>query len=384
MRGLLIVSIIALWGSISLANAYPKTACTGYSSQSQCDPPSLFRLPRGLRASDLPACGRHSNATSSQSRFLVIGDYGLSGNCEAQVSVLVKKLAAQFGAFDFVFNTGDNNYWSGNCDSFANNVGQYFGDFYTPSSTCTDPNDSNLHQIRHDMAAARTQATSRPSANVIRFFPTLGNHDYDSFKNYPDKLPYLQYFGYLSELPPSDVGMNGQWYTYTPVPGVQLFSVNSNLGSPSASPGEQALFQQQTQWLQHAVTSSNATYKFVYFHHPPYCTAQHDPLAPWMDLPYKKWGVSAVFAGHEHVYERLHVNDMTYIVNGLGGHPWLYEIFNCAVETGSQVRHNAAHGAMIGLINSVPTPNGESLPISMDICFYSVADGGTLVDYFSL
>ena len=75
--------------------------------------------------------------------------------------------------------------------------------------------------------------------------------------------------------------------------------------------------------------------------------------------------------GHQHVYERMRVSNLTYIINGLGGHHWVYEIEDClSVQPGSQVRYNKAHGVMVGAATAT----------QMGLCFYSVEDGGTLVD----
>ena len=38
-----------------------------------------------------------------------------------------------------------------------------------------------------------------------------------------------------------------------------------------------------------------------------------------MKWPFKEWGASIVLSGHEHTLERLVIDDLTYIVNGLGG-----------------------------------------------------------------
>lgn len=101
-----------------------------------------------------------------------------------------------------------------------------------------------------------------------------------------------------------------------------------------------------------------------------------------MELPYKTWGATAVFSGHQHAYERIvHDDGMHYIVNGLGGHPWIYEIHNCDVATGSQIRYNEYHGAMLGLVTKNATsPSG----VQLDMCFYSIGNDGTLVDHFVL
>ena len=57
-----------------------------------------------------------------------------------------------------------------------------------------------------------------------------------------------------------------------------LFRHPSNLASSTASSQEQALFAEQREWLQRSLLASDAMFKFVYFHHAPFCTAQHDPL----------------------------------------------------------------------------------------------------------
>ena len=45
-------------------------------------------------------------------------------------------------------------------------------------------------------------------------------------QKFPLELPYLQYFSYLRDLPSSDNGLLGQWYTVRPSEHVQLFSLN--------------------------------------------------------------------------------------------------------------------------------------------------------------
>lgn len=67
-------------------------------------------------------------------------------------------------------------------------------------------------------------------------------------------------------------GFGGQWYNVQPSSGlVELFAVNSNIRT-----GANLTMQQD--WLKQALSESSAPWKLVTFHHPPYCTAQHDPL----------------------------------------------------------------------------------------------------------
>ena len=136
-----------------------------------------------------------------------------------------------------------------------------------------------------------------------RFFPSLGNHDWDTYSASGNlaAMPYFQFFSYLPEFEPAALAA-GQFYRAdTLIPGVELFALNSNLGKPSGSAANLAMFGKMVSWLEISLRNSSAPFKLVYFHHPPVGTAQHDALSPWMDLDFEAWGASAVFVGHEHV-----------------------------------------------------------------------------------
>ena len=68
-----------------------------------------------------------------------------------------------------------------------------------------------------------------------------------------------------------------------------------------------------------------------------------------MQWDYELWGADAVIAGHDHLYERLHVGRIPYFVNGLGGrwntiepiHRFLFP------AAGSEVRYNRDYGAQL-------------------------------------
>ena len=76
---------------------------------------------------------------------------------------------------------------------------------------------------------------------------------------------------------------------------------------------------------------------------PPYSSGLHGST-PALQWPFAAWGVAAVLAGHDHVYERIERDGVLYFVNGLGGHPARYP-FRAPVP-GSRVRYWAQHGAM--------------------------------------
>lgn len=91
-----------------------------------------------------------------------------------------------------------------------------------------------------------------------------------------------------------------------------------------------------------------------------------------MQLPFHAWGVDAVLAGHDHNYERLTRDGLPYFVNGLGGKS--IRPFRLMPEAGSQVRYAHDYGAMWV----------EATSTSLTLQFYSIANGGALVDSYIL
>ena len=63
---------------------------------------------------------------------------------------------------------------------------------------------------------------------------------------------------------------------------------------------------------------------FVVMHHPPFSISLHGGAADlrdkWTPL-FEQYNVSAVFSGHDHVYERADHNNVHYFVSGGGGAP---------------------------------------------------------------
>jgi Calcineurin-like phosphoesterase len=253
-------------------------------------------------------------------RFAVIGDYGIAGNQERDVSLLVKSWNV-----DFIVTTGDNNYMNGAAFTMDANVGQYYADFIFP-----------YHG-------------SFPSSAVQnRFFPALGNHDWET----PGAVPYLDYF----TLP-----NNERYYDFVRDP-VHFFVIDSDSHEPDGifSGSVQAL------WLQSRLTASTLPFNFVFMHYAPFSSGPNGSTAA-LQWPYRAWGASAVIAGHDHTYERLVRDTLPYVVNGAGGYG-LYS-FGPPVA-GSLVRYNADHGAL--LVEA--TPSGAT--------FKFINRSGAVVDTF--
>ncbi|MCG6534009.1 MAG: hypothetical protein L7F78_04825 [Syntrophales bacterium LBB04] len=51
-----------------------------------------------------------------------------------------------------------------------------------------------------------------------------------------------------------------------------------------------------------------------------------------------------VLAGHDHLYERIHTNGLTYVIVGTGGDR--LDAFHFPLTAGSQAHYNASHGAL--------------------------------------
>jgi tartrate-resistant acid phosphatase type 5 len=238
--------------------------------------------------------------SAREQRFVIIGDYGQSGEAEAKVAALVDRLKP-----DFVLTTGDNNYPYGQAETIDENIGRYFHAFIAPY-----------------------QGKFGPGAEDNRFFPSLGNHDWYT----AGAQPYLDYFS----LP------NNERYYQITRGSVQLFALDSdNVNEPDGTTADS----KQGHWLEAQLGAAQAPWRLVFFHHPPYSSSTHHGSTLSMRWPFAEWGASIVYAGHDHTYERLAVDGFPYIVNGVGGNEDLYELGEPLPE--SLVRHADVHGLVL-------------------------------------
>lgn len=249
-------------------------------------------LVTALEDDPLPTCGVPGNVC-----FAVIGDWGQDGQELLDVSNLVKSWSP-----DLIITTGDNNYPDGEASTIDENVGKYYHEFIHPY-----------------------QGSFGVGADVNRFFPSLGNHDWHT----RDVQPHHDYF----TLPG-----NERYYDFTWGP-VHFFAIDSNREQPDGFTSTSV----QARWLQNQLAASTAPWKIVYMHHPPYSSAKHGSSEE-RQWPFQEWGASAVLTGHDHTYERIVLDDFPYFVNGLGGRRAIYN-FETPIE-GSEVRYNSDYGAM--------------------------------------
>ncbi len=179
-------------------------------------------------------------------RFAVIGDMGTGDKPQYEVAGQMIKDRLRF-PFEFVMALGDNLY-GGSAPS------DYERKFERPYKLLLDAG--------------------------VKFYAVLGNHDS------PNERFYRSF------------NMNGQkYYTYKKG-NVRFFALDSNYMDP-----------QQLAWLEKELQSSGSDWRICYFHHALYSSGAFHGSATELRLLleplFVKYGVEVVFAGHEHVYERV-------------------------------------------------------------------------------
>ena len=216
---------------------------------------------------------------------------------------------------DFIITLGDNTY----NDDLDDDVGKYYQEFIYP-----------YYGNHGDGSPTETN----------RFYPSLGNHDDSPLQAYLDyfTLPGNElYFDFVKD-------------------NIHFFVINTegNLSS-------------QKNWLESQTlncSTSHSHWKIVYYHKPAYSSGTHGNHSE-VQWNYIGMGVHAVFAGHDHNYERLNIGGMTYFVNGAGGRS-LRDVGGTI--SGSEFVYDNQHGAQL------VTDVGNSMIIE----FYN--KGGSLID----
>jgi DNA repair exonuclease SbcCD nuclease subunit len=130
----------------------------------------------------------------------------------------------------------------------------------------------------------------------VKFYASLGNHDD------PDDERLYKPFN-----------MGGERYYAFRKGEAAFFALDSNYMDPK-----------QISWLDQNLKDSQGTWKICFFHHPLYNDGRHhgpDADLRTQVLPlFQRYGVNAVFSGHEHVYQRIKPeNNIYYFVLGNSG-----------------------------------------------------------------
>jgi tartrate-resistant acid phosphatase type 5 len=121
---------------------------------------------------------------------------------------------------------------------------------------------------------------------------------------------------------------------------VHFFAIDSSANEPDGNTADSV----QANWLKTELAAAQEPWKIVYMHHPPYSSGSVHGSTADLQWPYAEWGATAVLAGHDHTYERLNIDGLTYFVNGVGGSS-LYG--QGALVEGSQYFYSEDYGAML-------------------------------------
>jgi hypothetical protein len=196
-------------------------------------------------------------------KFAVLGDFGTGDREQYQLAEQMTKLRARF-PFELVLTVGDNIYGGERPQDMKRK-------FEDPYKALLD--------------------------GGVKFYASLGNHDSR------DQAKYKLF------------NMDGKTY-YTmkaPKEDVRFFALESDYLNP-----------EQVAWLEKGLQSSGERWNIPYFHHPLYSSGKRhgsDPdLRGVLEPMFLKYGVSVVFAGHDHFYERTKPQQgIVYFVTGSGG-----------------------------------------------------------------
>ena len=144
------------------------------------------------------------------------------------------------------------------------------------------------------------------------FYPALGNHDRQG------RARSAEAYRARFALPKGGTDPERVYaFTYGPA---RFIVLDSNSASFALT--------DQTAWLERELAAARQDkairHVFVVMHHPPYSISIHggqrDLRERWTPL-FEKYGVAAVFSGHDHCYQRAEANGVRYFVSGGGGAP---------------------------------------------------------------
>jgi 3',5'-cyclic AMP phosphodiesterase CpdA len=207
----------------------------------------IFLLPLALVAASYAADSFKFPLKSNSVRFAAIGDMGTGESPQYAVAQRMATVRQEF-PFEFVIMLGDNLYGgSGPKD--------YEKKFELPYKPLLDAG--------------------------VKFYASLGNHDNPNERFY--KL----------------FNMNESNYYTFKRGNVRFFVLDSNY-----------MDAKQLDWLEKELKGAgNSDWKICYFHHPLYSSGKthgsSTELRQLIEPLFIKYGVDAVFSGHDHVYERV-------------------------------------------------------------------------------
>jgi 3',5'-cyclic AMP phosphodiesterase CpdA len=200
--------------------------------------------------------------TDGSFKFGVLGDFGTGDRPQYELAAQMDKVHTRF-RYDTVILVGDNLYGSERPQDFRKK-------FEIPYKPLLDAG--------------------------VKFYASLGNHD-------AREQRYYKLFNMEGKL----------YYSFSPQADIRFFALESTYPEP-----------EQIQWLEKELSASGSKWKIAFFHHPLYSSGERHGsdirLRTVLEPLFVKYGVSVVFTGHEHFYERVKPQmGITYFIAGSGG-----------------------------------------------------------------
>ncbi len=209
----------------------------------------------------------NGKAAAGTFRFAVLGD---TGTGKAGQFAIAKQLTLFLSErpFDTILMLGDNIYSSGKASDIVTKFEQPYAEL-----------------LRQN----------------VKFFATLGNHDVRSGRAFETGYPNF------------NMGKRAYYSTVKADGMVEFFGLDTT-----------DFNDQQTVWLESALSESKAQWKIAYFHHPLYSSGKthgsNNPLRTKLEPLFVKYGLAAALSGHDHFYERIKPqHGIQYFVSGAGG-----------------------------------------------------------------
>jgi 3',5'-cyclic AMP phosphodiesterase CpdA len=202
-----------------------------------------------------------AGTTPNSLKFAVLGDFGTGSRAQYEVGEQMWQARAAF-PFDLVLALGDNMYG---------------------------------RQDPHDFVTKFEQPYARLLQAGVQFQAALGNHDRPENRNYqPYNMAGRRYYSFVRQT-------------------TRFVVLDTNMMDPA-----------QLAWLDATLATAREPWKIVYFHHPLYSNGgrhgSNVELRVTIEPLLVNNGVQVVFAGHEHIYERLTPQKgITHFVAGSGG-----------------------------------------------------------------
>ena len=208
-----------------------------------------------------------AETVSNKLRFAVIGDWGDGSDDQAALGKQMHSVYCK-SSFDLVVASGDNIYPNGAARHFTKKFEQPFSELLK---------------------------------NQVKFHTVFGNHDVEDGRQDQRQYPLFN--------------MEGQhYYTLRRGNGLVDFFMLDTTDYDLAQAG----------WFDNALSTSTARWKVVVMHHPLYSSGKKHgsslKLRKKIEPLLTKYKVNVVFAGHDHIYERVKPQHrVQHFVTGAGG-----------------------------------------------------------------